>query len=450
MFKIILIFFFSIHILLGQYSSYVNPFIGTGGHGHTFPGPTTPNGMVQLSPDTRLEGWDGCSGYHYSDSLIYGFSHTHLSGTGIPDYCDILLMPGSEIIHDNITADEIKTISVFNKKTEKSKVGLYEVFLEDPKIKVRLTATPRTGIHEYLFPKVNNNWILIDLKHRDKIIHAGFSKIEKNEITGYRISTGWAKEQHIYFSLKCSSDIDHVIYSKDSLKAICIFKNIKNKKLVIQCGISSVDEMGARNNLAVEWLNFNFNLAYKNCNNLWNDALSRIQVNDNRVEKKEQIIIFYTALYHTLIHPSLFQDCDNRYRGMDQRIRMGSAEFPRYTVFSLWDTYRAAHPLYQLVYPEMNLKFAKTFLSQFSENGRLPVWELAGNETFCMIGNHSIPVLVNAYLNQKNPGLLNKKEILKAIESTFEKNYSNINSFQKGYISMKDASESVSKTIENS
>lgn len=448
-FKYILFSSLTLTGLSAQITKFVNPFIGTGGHGHTFPGACKPFGMVQLSPDTRLDGWDGCSGYHYSDSIIYGFSHTHLSGTGVPDYCDILIMPGTKTLsHEVINSKYLP--SKFNKKKEIAKAGFYGVFLEDSNIYVKLTATDRTGVHEYKYPDSRNNWIVINLEHRDKVLNAGFDEWNSNQISGHRISTSWAKEQSIYFSLKFSQNLKKFYFSDDSLRLYCLFDNLKNNTLKIQCAISAVDIAGAKENLSAEWVNFNFEKARKKCDSDWNKMLSRIRIEDNNIEKSEKKIIFYTALYHSLIHPSLHQDADHRYRGMDNKIHLGKAEHPRYTVFSLWDTYRAAHPLYQLLYPEFNYYFAKSFLGQYHECGRLPVWELASNETYCMIGNHSIPVLVNAFLNQTRERALEKQEVLEAIEGTFNKGFSNIEEFKKAYISLDKGSESVSKTIENS
>jgi len=433
-----------------QYVEYVNPFIGTGGHGHTFPGATSPFGMVQLSPDTRIEGWDGCSGYHYSDSIIYGFSHTHLSGTGVADYCDILVMPGCGKLEfsDGFLGNQ-SCAAEFDKKLEKAVPGKYECFLIQPKIEVRLTVTPRTGIHEYFFKKENEHkWIKIDLKHRDKVISGGFETIGKNEISGRRISSSWAKEQHIYFDLKSSVPFKRTLLSRDSLVLFCEFEK-NTKRVVLQCAISAVDEDGAQTNLQSEWVGYNFEKAYKSTRSLWNNMLGRIDVGSKNSEHKSKVI-FYSALYHLLIQPNLFQDTDNRYRGMDNKIHIGESEYPRYTVFSLWDTYRAAHPLYQLVYPDFNEKFVLSFLGQFEESGRLPVWELAGNETYCMIGNHSIPVLANALLDRNSRIEKYRQNIEKAIRGTLALDFSCLENFKKGFISSEECSESVSKTIENS
>lgn len=432
----------------GQYAQLVNPFIGTGGHGHTFPGPTTPFGMVQLGPDTRLEGWDGCSGYHYSDSIIYGFSHTHLSGTGIADYCDVLIMPSSgDPTFVNLGVSGNGYASTFEKTKESASPGLYQVLLNKYQIQAKLTTTPRTGIHEYTFPKGTHPWIIIDLKHRDKLIQGGFTINKSNEISGYRISNSWAKEQHIYFNLITSMPFYKVQYSADSMQLICFFERPTDGKILLQCAISPVDMEGAKKNLKAEHMHFNFKKAYEANVKTWESMLSRIRIQDEQQLTKKRI--FYTALYHTLMHPNIYQDVDGRFRGMDKKIHQGDLKKPRYTVFSLWDTYRAAHPLYELIYPEYNQLFVETFLEQFKECGRLPVWELAGNETYCMIGNHSIPVIVNAYLN--HPKKYSKHLITTAIQKTLNQNFSGLEFFNKqGFISSEESSESVSKTIENS
>lgn len=425
---------------------FVNPFIGTGGHGHTFPGAAYPFGMMQLSPDTRLEGWDGCSGYHYSDSLIYGFSHTHLSGTGVPDYCDVLFMPGYGAFQFNNGKDGKEGYrSAFNKTSEHAQPGYYAVFLDKYQIQVELTVGKRTGIHHYQYPSSKGQWLLVDLKHRDPLIAAGFTKYQQNELGGYRISKAWADEQYVYFRTKFNKNIKEIKFSEDSLKIILFFEDNGSRDLYAQIGISAVDANGANKNLDSEFSKFNFKKLWKATEKRWNDMLSRIQIED---ENKTEKIIFYTALYHNLIHPSLFQDVDGRYRGMDLKIHFTTDE-DHFTVFSLWDTYRSTHPLYQLVYPEYNSKFIRTFLRQYQECGHLPVWELAGNETWCMIGNHSIPVIANAFHHRQLDfdTILAKEAITKTILNGTN---TGMKFMRKGFISANDESESVSKTIENS
>jgi predicted alpha-1,2-mannosidase len=430
----------------GDFIDYVNPFIGTGGHGHTFPGAAYPFGMMQLSPDTRLEGWDGCSGYHYSDSLIYGFSHTHLSGTGVPDYCDVLFMPGTGDVHFNNGSDGKDGYrSAFMKSKESASPGYYKVFLEKYKIQVELTVGKRTGIHHYQFPASSGQWLLIDLKHRDPLIAAEFTKFKDNEVAGYRISKAWADEQYVYFKTRFNKKIKDYKFSDDSLKLVLYFEDNGSKDVYAHVAISAVDAQGADKNIKSELNDFNFKKLFQATQKIWNEFLSRIQVEDN---KKEEKIIFYTALYHNLIHPSLFQDVDGRYRGMDLKIHETTLD-DHYTVFSLWDTYRSTHPLYQLVYPEYNSKFIRTFLRQYQECGHLPVWELAGNETWCMIGNHAIPVIANAFAHKKFDfdTALAKEAITNSILNGTN---SGMKFMKKGFIAANDESESVSKTIENS
>ena len=235
--------------------SLVNPFIGTGGHGHTFPGATLPFGMVQLSPDTRLEGWDGCSGYHYSDSVIYGFSHTHLSGTGVSDYGDVLLMPiQGEIYFDNGYKGDSQGSysSSFKKDSEKASPGFYEVHLDKHDIDVRLSATLRTGIHEYTFNNDAPSSIILDLQHRDELINSSIQKVSNNELEGSRISKAWAQEQHIYFVIRFSQDFNYFINDSTGSKAALSFTKIKNGKLMVQVGISATSIDGARKNLNAE------------------------------------------------------------------------------------------------------------------------------------------------------------------------------------------------------
>lgn len=432
--------------VIQDYAAWVNPFVGTGAHGHTFPGAVYPFGMMQLSPDTRLEGWDGCSGYHDSDSLIYGFSHTHLSGTGVPDYCDVLFMPGTgSPVFNNGADGQAGYASAFKKSSEKASPGYYSVFLEKDKIRAAFTVGKRTGIHHYTFPLHADQWIIIDLKHRDKLFSGGFTNSSKNSIEGFRISIGWARKQYVYFKSIFSKNIKWIQYSPDSLKAIIHFEENGSKELFAQVGISAVDATGAAKNLESEFDEFNFTKMLTNTRDQWNKLLGRIQINDPDSKEKR---VFYTALYHNLIHPSLFQDIDLRYRGMDLNIHSAQAD-DQFTVFSLWDTYRSTHPLYQWIYPEYNSKFIRTFLRQYQECGHLPVWELAGNETWCMIGNHSIPVIANAFHHK----VFDFDTILakEAIQNTLL-NGSNtgIKFMPKGFILSNEESESVSKTIENS
>jgi len=429
-------------------ASFVNPFIGTGGHGHTYPGATAPFGMMQLSPDTRFDGWDGCSGYHYSDSIIYGFSHTHLSGTGVPDYGDLLIVPQSGIA---VIDPGYSTIggygSKFSHDNEKASPGFYSVHLDDENIDVRLTATERAGFHEYTFNNTNEEkYILIDLDHRDKLHEADFNIIDKQTISGHRFSESWAKNQRFFFFLK----ID-IPYKKASL----ITKNGQHKLLLtfsastrvvnLKVGISSVDDQGAQQNLEKEIPNWDFMNVYQATRRLWGTELNRVYFYS---ENEEYMYNFYTALYHSFLAPNIFSDVDGRYLGRDMQIhQLKDSTDVHYTVFSLWDTYRATHPLFTLTQTKRNNDFIGTFLRQFDQGGDLPVWELAGNETECMIGYHSVSVMADAYL--KNAGLKEIERIIHAMKTTASIDELGKKQFhQEGYIDAGSEPESVSKTLE--
>ena len=429
-------------------SIFVDPFIGTGGHGHTFPGASAPFGMIQLSPDTRYDGWDGCSGYHYSDSIIYGFSHTHLSGTGVPDYCDLLLVPQSK---------KAKTIpgyvsksgygSVFSHSTEKASPGYYEVVLKDPNIKVRLATTERAGMHEYSFlTKKEKRFVLIDLDHRDKLLNYSINQLNNNTIQGSRLSESWASNQHFYFHLETS-----IPYKKAKL----ITKNGQHKLLLefaknvdlikIRVGISATSCEGAKTNLTSEITSWNLDETRASTTKKWNNELGKIKIS---LEDKEKATIFYTALYHSFLAPNLFTDVyGNKYRGRDNYLHDLSKGQQQYTVFSLWDTYRAAHPLFTLTQQKRTVDFIQTFLRQYKEGKDLPVWELAANETECMIGYHSVSVIADAYV--KGIRDFDTTLALEAMVATAKSNeYGKKHFGEQGFIAADQEPESVSRTLE--
>lgn len=402
--KILLLLFIPLQIFAQtDFVQYVNPFIGTGGHGHTFPGATVPFGMVQLSPDTRLKGWDGCSGYHYSDTIIYGFSHTHLSGTGGSDYGDVLLVPTTGKIKWN--KDQYS--STFKKESEKASAGYYTVYLDKPKVKVELTATTRTGLQKYTFPESAASNIILDLTHRDRVKHGEITITGNREISGYRVSSAWAPNQMLYFVIQFSKPFKKSgiakagIVSKEAkhktgsrLKAYVQFETAAGEVIYARVGISGVSIAGARNNLEAEQPDFNFEKVKRNAENDWNKALAKIEVETSDVQHKR---IFYTALYHCMIAPNVYQDVDGKYRGRDFAIHE-THDFTYYTVFSLWDTYRALHPLLTLIDRQRTGDFVNTFITEYQQGGLLPIWELSSNETYCMIGYHSVPVIADAYL----------------------------------------------------
>ena len=429
---------------------YVNTFIGTGGHGHTYPGVSLPFGMMQLSPDTRLEGWDGCGGYHYTDSIIYGFSHTHLSGTGISDYGDVLLMPTSgevnlsngviESKNSNKQINELGYSSKFSHNNEKSEPGYYQVFLEDYDINVELTTSLRSGIHKYSYSKKDNANLILDLKHRDKLLKHNINIIDSMTISGFRYSDEWAREQRVYFLIKLSHPfINYTLNNEKNILGLT-FGKLK-KPLVTKVSISAVDSLGAIENFN-EIVNLDFNQTKKNAQAIWNNQLNKIQIKTKSKEKKE---IFYTALYHSFLAPNTYNDINGNYNGMD--LKKHNSPDNHYTVFSLWDTFRASHPLFTILETKKTNEFIRTLLRQFQDGGKLPIWELAGNYTDCMIGYHAIPVIVDAYI--KGIRDYDTDMALNAMVLSAESNTHGLKAYKKnGFIRASDEPESVSKNLE--
>lgn len=445
---------------IADYSKYVNPFIGTGGHGHTFPGATVPFGMVQLSPDTRIDGsWDGCSGYHYSDSMIYGFSHTHLSGTGCSDYGDIMLMP----MMGNPSFDSKVYASTFSHKNEKASAGFYAVKLDDDNIDVELTSTTRVGFHKYTFNKAGKANFIIDLNHRDKLIEGEIRIVSDTVIELYRRSEAWAKDQLIYARVVFSKPVvmnavkaeggkmhwntyktkEGIVYNGNVLK-MSLSATVKNGETVyVKVALSPVGVDGAKKNMEAELFHWNFEKTKKDAEILWNKELSKIEVTS---ADKDKLAIFYTALYHTMIQPNVAMDVDGMYRGRDNKIHKAEG-FTYYSVFSLWDTFRAAHPLYTIIDQKRTADFINTFLAQYEQGGRLPVWELASNETDCMIGYHSVSVIADAMV--KGIKGFDYEKAFVASKHSAMLDHLGLDAYKKnGFISMDDEHESVSKTLE--
>ncbi|MCF8304369.1 MAG: GH92 family glycosyl hydrolase [Bacteroidales bacterium] len=437
---------------------YVDPFIGTGGHGHTYPGASMPFGMVQLSPDTRLTGWDGCSGYHYSDDVIYGFSHTHLSGTGVGDYCDILLMPftGEASLNNGYPDDyENGYGSRFSKKHERASAGFYQVTLDRYDVEVSLTATPRTGLHRYVFSSNKQPRILLDLTHRDKVLASSVEKISEYEIIGMRRSEKWANDQHVYFVARFSQPMQDFHLAVDdkfsdkllaadgkNLKAVMDFAKGTDTVLV-QVGISAVSIEGARKNLEAEWQNWDFEGSKAQARYVWNEHLKRVEVSGNDTPEK---ITFYTALYHSLLNPNLFSDVDGNYRGTDLKTHHMDGRL-QYTVFSLWDTYRATHPLFTILERQRSKDFIRSMLNHYRQGGQLPMWELAANYTGCMIGYHAVPVIADAYV--KGIRGFDAGLALEAMKHAATRDHLGLDAYKKyGFIPHDHEHESVSKTLE--
>ncbi len=431
--------------------SYVNPFIGTGGHGHTYPGASMPFGMMQLSPDTRLEGWDGCSGYHYSDEYIYGFSHTHLSGTGVSDYGDILLMPTNTVNFNNGSDGKKGYRAHFSHENEVAEPGYYKVHLDSTNIDVELTVSKRSGIHKYQFPSSKNQIIILDLEHRDELLEGNITKISNYDVEGYRHSKAWATNQKLFYHIKFSHSFSvrpeestmRSGISSNGNKAYFKFNNPNNEPVYIKIGISAVDEDGARKNLEEEIGNKTFEQVKTEAQNTWEKQLEKIVIESDNNDYKTN---FYTALYHTMLAPNLYQDVDGRYRGMDLKIHE-TQDFDYYTVFSLWDTYRAAHPLYTIIEQDRTNDFINTFLAKYDEGGIMPIWDLAGCYTGCMIGYHAVPVIADAYLKGIKDYDVNKA--LEAMKHSAIQDKLGLDSYKSlGYIPVEKESESVSKTLE--
>ncbi len=380
---------------------FVNPFIGTGGHGHTYPGATLPFGMVQLSPDNGTNGWDWCSGYNYSDSVIQGFSHTHLSGTGIGDLCDISVLPMVDK-----TASIQKTTSRFSHKQESAKPGYYAVQLKDFDIWVELTSSIRCGMHRYTFPESKNASIRLDLGFAinwDRPTESSFIKLNDTTFVGYRFSTGWAKDQKIYYAIRLSKSVKDIVLFADSnkvegntakakdLKACLQFETKKGEKVMMKVGLSTADVEGALESLN-EIVGWDFDKTKIDAENIWERELRKLQIRTEDVALKQT---FYTALYHTYLAPTRFSDRFGNYKGVKGNIVNGKAI---YSTQSLWDTFRAANPLLTLTQTELVPAIINSYLSFYDQYGLLPVWDLQFNETNCMTGYHAVPIIADAIL----------------------------------------------------
>ncbi len=369
-----------------DYTRFVNPRIGTGGHGHVFLGANVPFGYVQLGPTQPTRGWDWCSGYHHSDSVLIGLGHQHLSGTGIGDLGDVALLP---------IASKEQRLVAFSHASESVSPGYYAVKLGQPNVFVELTATKRVGMHRYTFGADQQEaLLLLDLRQGigwDHVAQCQMQQENKTVVSGYRHSVGWARRQKDFFVMEFSQPV--VLEKVDGDTTGVLTLSRPQEPLLVKVALSAVSVENAKLNMQTELPGWDFAATAKAARKAWNDELSKISIktDDDHVRR-----IFYTAMYHTMTAPSVFNDVNGEYRGADGEVHKG--DFTNYTTLSLWDTYRAAHPLQTLIHPEKQGDVAQTFLHIFKEQGKLPVWHLMGNETDCMVGNPGIPVLADLVL----------------------------------------------------
>ncbi|CAM2066407.1 GH92 family glycosyl hydrolase [Sulfidibacter corallicola] len=462
--------------------SHVDPFLGTGGYGHTFPGAVMPFGMVQLSPDTASrdpkESYPWCAGYRYEDPTILGFSHTHLSGTGHSDLGDFLVMPMVGEVHTDPGPEDRPDQgyrSRFSHDLERAEPGYYTVQLLDPDVKAELTATTRVGVHRYTFPETERAHILMDLVHAiynfdGKVVWSSVTVHDDRVVTGYRQTTGWAPDRRIYFAAEFSKpfksysltreDREHYYFrergvrrqpvgaqtfSGRKLKLVFHFDTEANEPILLKVGISPTDVAGARRNLEKEVPHWDFERVRHEAKTAWRQELDRVRIDGDRATKQ----IFYTSLYHASIAPMTYCDVDGRYPGMDGCIR-NAGDHLNYTVFSLWDTYRATHPLFTLIQRERVPDMIRSMVRHYEENPRkqLPIWSLHGNETYCMIGYHAVSVIGDAYL--KGIRGFDVARAYQAVRDTAtHPDYDGLHHYRKrGYVPIDLEPEAASKTLE--
>ena len=397
---------------------YVNPFIGTGFHGHTFPGATRPFALVQVSPDTHIMGWDASSGYHYDDSQIYAFSHTHLSGTGIGDLGDVAILPFSG-------GDSIRPVATFKKETEKATPGYYAVRLDNFGINVELTSTDRVGFHKYTYDNPKDRRVLLDLGHvlqpnwGHKLVGNEYLFVNDSTVGGTIRTQGWAHFHAVSYRITFSEPIETLYqYIDGNLRKDSLFLRLNtpgdlkfhykfaenNKPLYVKVAISPVDTDGAERNMLAELPGWDFDATRAESAHIWNKALNDIQIESS---DPKVMVNFYTALYHTMIAPYAYQDVDGRYLGMDKKVHRAEPGYVNYSVFSLWDTFRALHPLMTIIQPERAADWGKVLVQGYKEGGILPKWPLASSYTGCMVGYPAVSVLADLVTKELAEGDLN-------------------------------------------
>ena len=416
-------------------TQYVNQYVGTGGHGHTFMGANVPFGLVQLGPTEPTRGWDWCSGYYYDDDELIGFGHMHLSGTGIGCLGDVAFLP---------VKDFKQTSTRFKHEAEKVHPGYYSVQLTDPNVLVELTATERCGFHRYTFKDGAKAQLALDLSQCigwDKLNDCLLTQESTTRLTGFRRSNGWAADRRIYFSIDFSQPV--TVHRLDSMERVVVSVADNTKPLLVKVALSPVSIDKAKLNMQAEIAGWDFDATVKAADDAWNRELARIQIQTNDQTKKR---VFYTAMYHLMTSCSKFNDVDREYRGADGKVH--KADFTNYTTLSLWDTYRAAHPLMTVAFPEMQRDFAQTFLNIYKQQGRLPVWHLMGSETDCMVGNPGAIVLADLTMK----GFVEDKELaLEALKATQMKDIRSLGLLKEhGYIpwNLEPENETVAKALE--
>ena len=441
-------------------TSSVNPFIGTDGPGNTYPGATAPYGMVQLSPDIGTPGWDRIAGYFYQDRIISGFSHTHLTGTGAGDLYDILVMPVNSKSSKRIEANGYRPFSAFNHQQESASAGYYQVELTDYEINVELTATPRVGIQRYTFPKDSASQVYVDLGYAlnwDRATDTYIKVVNNTTLEGYRKSTGWAKDERIYFVMQFSkpfesytlfegkNKVDQEATGADT-KLILNYATAEAEQLVVKTALSTANIEGAYASMNTEASHFDFDTYRKQTEAVWEDQLSKIKIT---TEDQDQKALFYTMMYQSMLAPTLLSDPEGAYKGADDEVHTVQG-FDRFDTFSLWDTFRAAHPLYTIIQQERLPDFIQSLLAHYKETGLLPVWSMQGNETNMMLGYHAVPVVVDAYFKGFDFDAELAYEACKASATAADRSipiYSKL-----GYVPAAEENEdwSVSKTLEYS
>lgn len=397
---------------------FVNPLIGTGGHGHTYPAVVVPHGMIQPGPDTRRNGWDACSGYHYSDSTINGFAHTRLSGTGCADFGDFLLMPtvgrqctGSRADHPS--PDVMPYASAFTHEDERAEPGYYAVRLQRYDVLAELTATPRAAIHRYTFPASHQAGFILDADYGiqdQRLKDVQVEVVNATTVRAYRRSLWWAYDRELFFVAEFSKPFSYTLRRDTAMrngrpyvrcKLLLQFATAEGEQVMVRTAVSSVDHEGALGNLRAELPHWDFDRVRREARAAWNDVLSSVSVRPvdtgtAEFSPNDLCTQFYTALYHAHIAPSLFSDADGRYRGMDLQVHRGNPSDPNYTIFSLWDTFRALHPLYSILAPEQNAAYLRNLLRKGEEGGLVPKWDCAANYTGCMVGYHFASLCADA------------------------------------------------------